>query len=144
MPLSENLIPDDHVVVLYGGTGDLARRRLLPGLFRLTQAGLMPKRYRIIATSRRHLTDQGFRERAKAAVEESGQLGSTAAWQTFAANLSFASQETLVDAITDAEAELGNRARRLFYLSVPPGACGGVVSMLGATGLSERTPPHAR
>ena len=134
MTPSENLVPDDHVVVLYGGTGDLARRKLLPGLFRLAQAGLLPKRYRIIATSRRALTDHEFRERAKAAVTEPG---STASWEEFAANLSFASQETLVDAVANAEAELGNRARRLFYLSVPPGASGGIVSMLGATGLAE-------
>jgi glucose-6-phosphate 1-dehydrogenase len=137
MTLGENLVPDDHIVVLYGGTGDLACRKLLPGLFRLAQADLLPKRYRIIATSRRSMTTQGFRERAKAAVERSGRLGSTASWQTFAANLSFASQETLVDAIADAEAALGHGARRLFYLSVPPGACGAIVSMLGATGLSE-------
>ena len=49
MTLGEHLVPDDHIVVLYGGTGDLARRKLLPGLFRLAQAGLLPKRYRIIA-----------------------------------------------------------------------------------------------
>jgi glucose-6-phosphate 1-dehydrogenase len=134
MSLSENLVPDDHIVVLYGGTGDLARRKLLPGLFRLAQAGLLPKRYRIIATSRHHLSDDDFRERAKAAVKEPG---STESWQAFAANLSFASQETLVDAVANAEAELGNPARRLFYLSVPPGASGGIVSMLGATGLTE-------
>jgi glucose-6-phosphate 1-dehydrogenase len=134
MTLSENPVPDDHIVVLYGGTGDLARRKLLPGLFRLAQAGLLPKRYRIIATSRRRLTDHDFRERARAAVQESG---STAAWEAFAANLSFASQETLVDAVANAEAELGSGARRLFYLSVPPGASDGIVSMLGATGLSE-------
>jgi glucose-6-phosphate 1-dehydrogenase len=134
MTLSENLVPDDHIVVLHGGVGDLARRKLLPGLFRLAQAGLLPKRYRIIATSRRDLTDREFRERAKAAVEEPG---STASWEAFAANLSFASQERLVDAVANAEAELGNGARRLFYLSVPPGASTGIVSMLGATGLSE-------
>src|SRR5512146_2971659 len=90
MTLGENLVPDDHIVVLYGGTGDLARRKLLPGLVRLAQAGLLPRRYRIIATSRRNLTDQDFRERAKAAVERSGGLRSEASWQTFAAKLFFA------------------------------------------------------
>jgi glucose-6-phosphate 1-dehydrogenase len=134
MTPSENLVPDEHIVVLYGGTGDLARRKLLPGLFRLAQAGLLPKRYRIIATSRHHLTDHDFRERARTAVKEPG---SSAAWEAFAANLSFASQDTLVDAVANAEAELGHRARRLFYLSVPPGASGGIVSTLGATGLSQ-------
>src|SRR5512133_3690612 len=77
MTPSENLVPDDHIVVLYGGTGDLARRKLLPGLFRLAQAGLLPKRYRIIATSRHHLTDHDFRERARTAVKEPG---SSASW----------------------------------------------------------------
>ena len=40
------LTPEDHVIVLFGATGDLARRKLLPGLYRLDQAGLMPGRAR--------------------------------------------------------------------------------------------------
>ncbi|HET6869330.1 MAG TPA: glucose-6-phosphate dehydrogenase [Solirubrobacteraceae bacterium] len=133
----EELVPEDHVVVLFGGTGDLARRKLLPGLFRLAQAGLLPERYRIIGTSRGNLTDGDFCEFAKAAVQEFGRLSSEAAWQAFAAKLSFASEERLVDAMTDAEAELGPGSRRLFYLSVPPVASAGIVSMLGATGLAK-------
>jgi hypothetical protein len=45
------MIPEDHVIVLFGATGDLARRKLLPGLFRLSEAGLMPERYRIVAVA---------------------------------------------------------------------------------------------
>ena len=45
-------IPDDHIIVLFGGLGDLARRKLLPGLFHLDRAGLMPAGYKIIGTSR--------------------------------------------------------------------------------------------
>ena len=45
--------PDDHVVVLFGATGDLAKRKLLPGLFHLFEAGLLPAGYRIVGTSRR-------------------------------------------------------------------------------------------
>jgi glucose-6-phosphate 1-dehydrogenase len=137
MSTDQNLVPDDHIVVLFGVTGDLARRELLPGLFRLAQAGLLPERYRIIATSRKNLSDQWVRELAKDAVKASGELPSTASWQTFASNLSFASHEMLVDAVADAEAQLGYHARRLFYLSVPPVAFDGIVSMLGTSGLSE-------
>jgi glucose-6-phosphate 1-dehydrogenase len=137
MTLDQNLVPDDHIVVLFGATGDLARRKLLPGLFRLAQAGLLPERYRIIATSRRNLTDRWLRELAKDAVKESGQLCSTASWQTFASNLSLAPQEKLREAVAEAETEFGNRARRLFYLSVPPEAFAGIVSMLGTSGLAE-------
>ena len=63
------MTPEDHVIVLFGATGDLARRKLLPGLFRLAEAGLMPERYRIVATSRAPLDTDGFRQFAKAAVE---------------------------------------------------------------------------
>jgi glucose-6-phosphate 1-dehydrogenase len=137
MTLDQNLVPDDHIVVLFGATGDLARRKLLPGLFRLAQAGLLPERYRIIATSRRNLTDRWLRDLAKDAVKESGGLASEASWRTFASNLSFAPQETLGDAVAAAETEFGHSARRLFYLSVPPEAFGGIVSMLGTSGLAE-------
>src|SRR5262245_48255824 len=137
MTLDQNLVPDEHIVVLFGATGDLARRELLPGLFRLARAGLLPERCRIIATSRRNLSDQWVRDLARGAVEESGQRPCTASWETFAGNLSFAPHEALVDAVTNAESQLGDRARRLFYLSVPPGAFNGIVTMLGASGLSE-------
>ena len=139
--LDQNLVPDDHIVVLFGATGDLARRELLPGLFRLARAGLLPERYRIIATSRQNLSDQWLRDLAREAVKESGQLPCTAPWQTFASNLSFAPQEALVDAVANAEAELGNTARRLFYLSVSPVAFDGIVSMLGTSGLSDQRTP---
>ena len=131
------LVPDDHVVVLFGATGDLARRKLLPGLFRLAQAGLLPKRYRVIATSRRDVTDEAFRELARTAVQEFGSPLSDASWLTFARNLSFASLDTLSDAVAHAETELAERARRLFYLSVPPTASADIVSMLGDSGLSD-------
>jgi glucose-6-phosphate 1-dehydrogenase len=53
--------PDDHVIVLFGATGDLARRKLLPGLFRLFVAGLLPDRFRIVGSARRALTGEQFR-----------------------------------------------------------------------------------
>src|SRR3712207_9190580 len=46
-------VPDDHVIVLFGALGDLSRRKLLPGLFHLHRAGLMPEDFRVIGTSRR-------------------------------------------------------------------------------------------
>ena len=64
--------PDDHIIVLFGATGDLARRKLLPGLFHLFVAGLMPDRYRIIGSARRALTDEQFREHARQSLAEFG------------------------------------------------------------------------
>ena len=58
-------MPDDHVVVLFGATGDLAKRKLLPGLFRLSQVGLLPRGIRIIGTSPVELDEQGFRDHVR-------------------------------------------------------------------------------
>ena len=58
-----------HVVVLFGGTGDLARRKLLPGLFHLSRAGLLPE-CRIVATSLDDLDDAEYHELARAACDE--------------------------------------------------------------------------
>jgi glucose-6-phosphate 1-dehydrogenase len=135
--VDEQLVPDDHVIVLFGATGDLARRKLLPGLFRLAQAGLLPERYRIVATSRTELDDDAFREFAHAAMDEFSCVPSEPQWRAFAANVSYSSQDALVDAVARAQAQLGGSARKLFYLSVPPVAFGGIVERLGETGLAD-------
>ena len=134
--------PDDHVIVLFGATGDLARRKLLPGLFHLSEAGLMPARFRIICTSRRELADDEFRELARAAVEEFGREPTTGeSWDAFAATLSSAGIGegfgALSDAVAGARKELGGEPRLLHYLSVPPGASATIVEELGEAGLSE-------
>src|SRR5690348_3024566 len=105
--------PDNHVVVMFGATGDLARRKLLPGLFRLAAAGLMPVRYQIIGSSRRDLTGEQFRDLARQAVTEFGTVKpSGEAWRAFQQRLSFASAEPagtgpLVAAVERAEREIG-------------------------------------
>jgi glucose-6-phosphate 1-dehydrogenase len=136
-PLEAELVPEDHVIVLFGATGDLARRKLLPGLFKLAQAGLLPERYRIVATSRTELDDDGFRAFAREAVAEFSRAPADDEWLPFARNVSYSSQDDLVDAVARARAELGGAARKLFYLSVPPVAFGGIVEMLGTTGLAD-------
>jgi glucose-6-phosphate 1-dehydrogenase len=134
--------PDNHVIVVFGATGDLARRKLLPGLFHLAAAALMPDRYQIIGSSRRDLTGDQFAELARQAVAEFGTSKPTgAAWQAFRRRLSFASADPartlpLVEAIARAEREIGGAPGRLFHLAVPPAAFEPTVTMLGAAGLA--------
>jgi glucose-6-phosphate 1-dehydrogenase len=135
-------IPEEHVIVLFGATGDLARRKLLPGMFHLAEAGLMPERFRIVGTSRGGLDEGEFRELAREAVEGSGRRpGSTEDWDRFAASLRFAGiadgLDGLGEAVARAREELGGDPRLLHYLSLPPSAAGGVVEALGASGLGE-------
>src|SRR5258706_266046 len=132
--------PENHVIVLFGATGDLARRKLLPGLFHLAAAGLMPDRYQIIGSARRSLTDEQFAEAARQAAAEFGSSKPAgAAWEAFRDRLSFASAEpgrtaSLVGAIERAERDIDGSARRLFHLAVPPAAFEPTVSMIGAAG----------
>ncbi len=135
--------PDDHVIVVFGATGDLARRELLPGLFHLAKAGLLPARYRIIGSGRSTLTDDEFRRRAKEAVTQFGRAEPTGpAWREFANSLSFASAQPtqpqpLLDAVAAAEQALGGHPRRLYHLAVSPGGFEPTIGMLGGTGLAS-------
>lgn len=131
--------PDDHVIVLFGATGDLARRKLLPGLLHLAQTGLMPAGFRIVGVSREPLDDDGFRAHARAAVEEFGRAG-TEGWDAFAERLSYlpaGDPPALAAAVGRARDALGGPSRVLHYLSVPPAAFAGIARDLGAAGLAD-------
>ena len=56
--------PDNHVIVVFGATGDLAYRKLLPGLFHMATAGQMPDRYQIVGVSSQNMTGEQFRDLA--------------------------------------------------------------------------------
>jgi glucose-6-phosphate 1-dehydrogenase len=136
--------PEPHVLVLFGATGDLARRKLLPGLFHLDQVGLMPDAYRIVGTSLSELDDQKFREHVRGALEEFSRMEiSDDEWEPFSERLSYvpSKADALAAGVASAEEAIGSEARRLFYLSVPPAAAGSIVRTLGEAGLAERARP---
>ncbi len=132
-----------YVIVLFGATGDLARRKLLPGLFHLAQAGLVPA-CRIVGCSLDELDDEGFRAFARASLDEFARHGVTdAEWDAFSRSLSFVSQSVgaagLAKAVSEHESELGGEPQRLHYLSVPPRAAREVVRLLGEAELVDRS-----
>jgi glucose-6-phosphate 1-dehydrogenase len=134
-----------HVIVLFGATGDLARRKLLPGLLRLTQAGLLT-RARIVATSLEDLDEEQFEKLARTGCEEFGKGDmQEQRWAQFAEMLRYVPQSAgpgaLADAVREAEKELDAEgvAQRLHYLSVPPKAALNVVHQLDEAGLVERS-----
>jgi glucose-6-phosphate 1-dehydrogenase len=135
-------VPEDQVIVLFGATGDLARRKLLPGIFHLAQVGLMPRRFRIIGTARHATPLEEFRRLVRQAIEASGREDmSPGTWGPFADSLRFAGVGEgfgeLAAAIAAAREELGDGAGLLHYLSLPPGAAAGTVESLGASGLGD-------
>ena len=131
------------VVVLVGATGDLARRKLLPGLFHLSKAGFIPGCH-IIGLSLDDLDADGFRQIVRGALEEFSTRKLTKDdWNTFAKTLDYvplsAGASVLKSAVDRAEKTFSGECRRVHYLSVPPSAALSVVRMLGEAGLVERS-----
>ena len=82
--------PDDHVIVLFGATGDLSRRKLLPGLFHLAEAGLLPEGYRIVGVSIEGLGEEEFRAFARQAANEFGRLPTgDGRWDSFVERVTY-------------------------------------------------------
>ena len=131
------------VVVLMGATGDLSRRKLLPGLFQLSRAGFIPG-CRIIGVSRDDLDTDGFRTMARETLDRFSIRGiGETDWAAFAEILDYvplaAGAGTLLRSVEKAEQALGGDSRRLHYLSVPPNAALSAVQLLREAELVERS-----
>ena len=137
-----------HVVVLFGATGDLSRRKLLPGLLHLFEAELL-RDCRIVGTSLDDLDTEQFVKLARDAIDEFSRPFDESCWDDFAKRLSFVRQSdgpaALAAAVEEAERQLaaesdtGDGIQRLHYLSVPPKAALPVVHQLAEAGLVERS-----
>ena len=130
------------VVVLFGATGDLARRKLLPGLFHLASVGFIPA-CRIVGVSLDEIDVDGFRRAARSALDDfSARKVTDDDWKAFSDSLDYvplaAGPAALRAAVERAEQSLAVETRRLHYLSVPPSAALAAVGMLHAAGLVER------
>jgi len=131
--------PPNHVVVLYGMTGDLAKRKIIPGLFHLSSVGLMPERYRIVGVSRGTLSDDEVRATALLALEQFGPRRTRRADRiNFCHRIVGANHDAVPEVVAQAEKEIGGRPRRLFHLAIPPAAFESVVEQLAEAGLSKR------
>ena len=133
--------PGPHVIVLFGATGDLSRRKLIPGLFHLSQAGLLPEEFRIVGTSLDDLDDERFRDFARDALREFCRVKfGDEEWAAFSERLSYVPSraDALAAGVGQAEEAIGEEASRLHYLSVPPPAAGPIIRTLGEAGLADR------
>jgi len=131
------------VVVLVGATGDLARRKLIPGLLHLARAGFIPG-CRIVGVSLDQLDADSFRNFARESLTEfSKHKVSDDEWGSFASALDYVSLSAgpaaLAEAVARAEASIGGESRRLHYLSIPPSAALSAVRMLGDAGLVQNS-----
>jgi glucose-6-phosphate 1-dehydrogenase len=137
---------DPFDLVVFGATGDLAIRKLIPALYHRDEAGQIPPEARIIGTSRRALSDEAFRDTARAALAEHVAPADRpeAAVQRFLARLSYVAVDAAGDnGWPDLAARVADQPERIriFYLAVGPDLFGPICGRIGQHGLASA---HAR
>lgn len=135
------------VVVIFGASGDLTKRKLVPGLYSLVQQKLLPVEFAIVGVSRPVMSDDEFRAAMREAVEKYGEAKSVddAVWESFASGLFYLPGEfddaevfkRLRETLERLDAERGTSGNRLFYLSTAPSFFGLISGQLGAAGLAH-------
>ena len=148
-PSQETLPPvEPSTLIIFGGSGDLARRRLIPALYNLLLDGLMPSNYVVLGLGRKPMSDEEFRATVRdGVVKHSRQALLEETWNTFARHLFYMAGEN-----DDPDTFIRLRARseelertfqlpgnRIFYLSIPPSSFTPVCEGLANAGLA--TPP---
>ncbi len=143
-------------IVIFGGSGDLARRRLIPALYNLLLDGLLPATYAVIGLGRKTMSDEEFREVAREGItKHSRQALVEDTWQAFARHLFYVvgdndQADTYVKLKARAEhieQSMGLPGHRIFYLSIPPSSFAPVCEGLERSGLAVKPGanlPYAR
>lgn len=139
------VVPRSTVFILFGGTGDLAHRLVLPAFFRLAQAGLLPEDWRLVGNGRGDISHDDFQERVRDSLEEFGPKPSEGPWEEFRSRLRFAGggfeasdPGNLLEVLEEAENQLGGTPQRVHYFAVPPSAFAKLTEGIGAHGLAAR------
>jgi len=141
---SESSLPDPNLFVIFGGTGDLARRKLLPALARLVKDGRVDRESRVMAVAiDDQYDDTSYRELARKALKDAklSDLDSEALvdrlhYQSIG-KASSADFDTLAQRLTKLEADFDLPGNRAFYLALPPQAFVGTIDGLGGSGLNK-------
>ncbi|MDP2690695.1 MAG: glucose-6-phosphate dehydrogenase [Deltaproteobacteria bacterium] len=142
----EELYPAPCSMIIYGASGDLTVRKLIPALFRLTKNRMLPENFFVIGAARSQMGHDGFRKAMEERVRASAEFDE-AAWRAFASRLYYMpvdfgdieSFRGLKGFLAGKEAEHGTGGNRLFYLATPPGAYGAIIEATAASGLSVET-----
>lgn len=139
-------VPGPVCVVLFGASGDLVQRKIMPSLYRLQRSGLLPENYFVLGVARSAMDDLTFRGLARESVNKSvpGEFEERL-WVDFSDRLHYLkidydkidSYATLKEIIPGLEKRYGTSGNRIFYLAVPPEVYEPVISNLGSAGLSR-------
>ena len=143
-PAQRSPDPGPTVFVLFGGTGDLAKRLVLPAFYRLATEGLLPRQWRLVGNGRGNVAHEDFRKHIHEALTEFGPKPEGSAWESFAERVWFAGggfssddPGSLLDVLGRARSSLGGDAQLVHYLAVPPVAFTELTKGFGQHGLAQ-------
>jgi glucose-6-phosphate 1-dehydrogenase len=150
-PLREGLrlerVPDPATFVLFGATGDLAHRKVIPALFQLWRTHLLPHEFTLVAVGRRSYSDEAFRADIKAALDRFSRIQPVDAesWDDLAGRIFYhqgdfadpVAYASLAERLDRLDRERGTRGNRLYYLATQPSQFAEIVAQLGRVGLDH-------
>ncbi len=139
-----------NLMVVFGASGDLAKRKLLPSLFHLYRQKLLHKGFLVLGYARTAMSDEAFREQVGEALrehiaDEHDEAFDEGAWESFAQNLYYqtggyddrAAFESLAERIAELDASHPTQSNHLFYLATPPNVFEPITTLLAEVGLAD-------
>jgi glucose-6-phosphate 1-dehydrogenase len=153
-PLREGLrlerTPQPCAVVIFGASGDLTKRKLMPALYALAAQGLLPGGFAVVGAGRTPMSDEQFRSTMRDAVAAYGRVPiSEAVWSGFAEGIRYApvdfdspgGLDGLGTVLDEVDVERGTAGNRVYYLSIPPSGIANVARRLGEAGMAAPPGP---
>jgi glucose-6-phosphate 1-dehydrogenase len=137
--------PQPGALVIFGATGDLTARKIVPALYNLALQRLLPAAFAVVGAARQPLTSDQFRENLHTDLAEFSRTKpiNEDVWRSFAENVHYVSTkdatgyDTLRDTLVDLDVRSGTNGNRLFYLATPPSAYGPIIDLLKDHRLTE-------
>src|SRR4029450_2174452 len=139
--------PEPCVMVIFGGSGDLTRRKLVPALYNLSRKRLIPGGFSILGLSRSPLSDDEYRTRLREWVDKAGEGGPSdpATWEPFAQGIHYLpanfhepdSYSRLKQCLAEYDARRGTGGNRIFYLATAPSDYVDIIRHLGSSGMAR-------
>ncbi|NEQ76909.1 MAG: glucose-6-phosphate dehydrogenase [Okeania sp. SIO2C9] len=149
--LQQDRIPEPQILIIFGASGDLTQRKLVPALYQMKLERRLPPELTIVGVARREWSHDYFREQMRTGVEEfGGGLQSENLWNDFAKGIFYSpgnidkpeDYQKLKEFLSQLDEERGTRGNRVFYLSVAPRFFGEAAQQLGAAGMLEDPKKH--
>ena len=138
--------PENQIIVIFGGRGDLAMRKIVPALYALGKQGLMPERYAVLATGRSKLDNDRYREEVIRAISGNGMKAAEESAVRFAGAFHYVSIDPsspgdfslLSETLAHLRKDCGISSNTLYYLSLPPEIYDDISGNLAKSGLNQQ------